>query len=63
MNEWRWTNGELVQGYKLELETVAAGLVEITSDCDTEEEALAVMLEAVTVGMEYWETIRNGHSP
>ena len=58
MKEWSWQDGWLVHGSDLELETVAAGLVEITRDCDTEEEALATMLEAVIVAMEFWTAAR-----
>lgn len=58
MNEWSWKNGKFANEADLETETVAAGLVEITRDCETEEEALATMLETVFVAMEFWVALR-----
>lgn len=42
----------------LEVETVAAGLVEICRECESEEDAIEVMMAAVTIAMEWWGVFR-----
>ena len=56
---WNWDNDELIPAIDLEVETVAAGLVEICLDCESIEEAVETMLDAVAIALRFWEVAKD----